>query len=139
MPDPSVGPVGGARTTIPSGAAVAYGPAGHDRAIDSALKTQLAPHFLSLLRKAVMSSDQRPYWSDGPAHCDEFDQLSYPHDYRVREFEHNTAGNVRKDTKAEIRRRGKHYSSFPAPVGGAMHGRLRTGTCSAASSTPSTA
>jgi hypothetical protein len=98
---------------VPAGTATAFGPDGHHRAVDEALKAETTAHTRALLKAAVMSSDQQPYWSDGHAHCDDFDHFDYPHDYRVRDFERKTPQNVRPDTAAEVAKWSKYYSRFP--------------------------
>ncbi|MEU7205400.1 hypothetical protein [Streptomyces sp. NPDC045470] len=110
--------------TLSSGTASAFGPDAHYRAVNDSLGKEIDGQTRRLLRKAVMASDHRPYWSDGYAHCDDFDHFGYRHDYRVRDFELKTPDNVREDTSEEVRRWGKYYSRFPAS------GRLNARTAS---------
>ncbi|MFC8708800.1 hypothetical protein ACFUCQ_02500 [Streptomyces sp. NPDC057197] len=94
-----------------AGPAQAFTPDAHDDAVDGALKGQIGKQTLALLRYADIVSDEHPYWSDGQAHCDDFDHFSYRHGFRVRDFEEKKR-NVRPDTPAELRASKGYYYDF---------------------------
>ncbi|MCS0635555.1 hypothetical protein NX801_07755 [Streptomyces sp. LP05-1] len=98
--------------TFSAGPAVAFQPAAHDDAVTGALGDRFGRTTLSLLQRAVMSSDSKPYWSDGNAHCDDIDNLGYAHDYRVRDFEYATPENTRPDRPEEIKEFARYYFDF---------------------------
>lgn len=101
--------VGGLATS--AGPAHAFAPDGHWNAVEDALRPHIQPRTLKMLFHADDVSDHPPYWSDGQAHCDDFDHFTYRHEFRVRDFELKE-GEERPDTKVELRASRGYYYDF---------------------------